>query len=94
VFVHLIDPDASPGDSLVAQQDVEPSSPTTTWAPGEEIEDPHKVPIPAGRPAGRYQLRVGMYPQGQSGSRLPVVDAGSTTAESDSVLIAEIEIQP
>ena len=90
VFVHLMGPDGR----LVAQQDVEPIRPTTAWAPGMEVVDPHQVTIPAGQPAGRYQLRTGMYPQGQPGSRLPVVDAGLTTAESDSVLIAEIEVQP
>lgn len=89
VFVHLIAPDGH----LVAQQDVEPIIPTTMWGPGREIVDPHQVTIPAGQPAGRYQLRTGMYPQGQPGFRLPVVDAGFTTAESDSVLIAEIEVQ-
>jgi serine/threonine protein kinase len=90
VFVHLMGPDGR----LVAQQDVEPIRPTTAWAPGMEVVDPHQVTIPARQPAGRYQLRTGMYPQGQPGSRLPVVDAGLTTAESDSVLIAEIEVQP
>nr|HID13679.1 Stk1 family PASTA domain-containing Ser/Thr kinase [Anaerolineae bacterium] len=90
VFVHLISPDGR----LVAQQDVEPIIPTTTWVPGVEIVDPHQVTIPADQPAGRYQLRTGMYPQGQPGFRLLVVDAGLTTAEADSILIAEIEIQP
>jgi hypothetical protein len=90
VFVHLIGPDGR----LAAQQDVEPISPTTTWVPDVEVVDPHQVPIPAGLPAGRYQLRTGMYPQGQPGYRLPVVDAGRTTVESNSVLILEIEIQP
>ncbi len=94
VFVHLIDPDADPEDSLVAQQDVEPVIPTARWAPGVEVVDPHQITIPAGLPAGWYQLRAGMYVPGQSGSRLPVVDAGLTTAESDSILIAEIKIQP
>jgi serine/threonine protein kinase len=89
VFVHLIGPDGR----LVAQQDAEPISPTTTWVPGAEVVDPHQVGIPAGQPTGRYQLRTGMYPQGQPGSRLPVVDAGLTTAESNSVLIVEIEIR-
>ena len=89
VFVHLIGPDGG----LVAQQDMEPVSPTSAWVPGVGVVDPHQVAIPAGEPAGRYQLRTGMYPQGRPGSRLPVVDPGLTTVESDSVLIAEIEVQ-
>jgi serine/threonine protein kinase len=89
VFVHLIGPDGR----LVAQQDAEPISPTTAWVPGVEVVDPHQVGIPAGLPAGRYQLRTGMYPQGQPGSRLPIVDAGLTEAEWNSILIVEIEIR-
>jgi serine/threonine-protein kinase len=90
VFVHLIGPDGQ----LVAQQDVAPAQSTTTWRSGTEIADPHEVKIPTGRPAGPYQLRTGMYPSGQAGSRLPVVDAGLTTAETNSILIANIEIAP
>jgi len=90
VFVHLIGPDGQ----LVAQQDVEPISPTTSWTPGEESADPHQVSIPSGQPAGLYQLRAGLYPQGQPGFRLPVVEEGFTTAESDSILIVEIEVKP
>jgi serine/threonine protein kinase len=90
VFVHLIGPDGG----LVAQQDLEPIPPTTAWVPGVEVVDPCQVVIPAAQSAGRYQLRTGMYPQGQSGGRLPVVDSGLTTVESDSILVAEIEIQP
>lgn len=90
VFVHVI----GPGGRLVAQQDEEPFTPTTQWAPGIEIVDPHMVDIPADLPPGWYQLRTGMYPQGQPYSRLPVVDQGLTTTESDSILIAEIEVRP
>jgi hypothetical protein len=89
VFVHLIDPDGR----LVAQHDREPSTPTTEWVPGVDVTDVYHVPIPDAQPAGRYQLRTGMYPQGQPGSRLPVVDMGLTTAELDSILVAEIEIR-
>jgi len=90
VFVHLIGPDGR----LVAQQDEEPISPTTAWVTGVEVASPHQVGVPADRPAGQYQLRTGMYPQSQPGSRLPVADAGLTTVELDSILIAEIEIRP
>jgi len=90
VFVHLVGPDGG----LVAQQDAEPVIPTTTWAPGVEIVDSHLVTIPAGQPAGQYQLRTGMYLQGQPNSRLSVVDAGLTTADAGSILITEVQIQP
>ncbi len=91
VFIHVIDSNGH----VVTQQDEEPMNPTTSWVPdGESIADPHQVEIPADQPPGVYQLRIGMYPQGQPGYRLPVVDEGSTTAESDSILITEIEIKP
>ncbi len=89
VFVHVMGSDGN----LVAQQDAEPISPTTEWMASVGVMTPHQVVIPADLPAGRYQLRVGMYPQGQPGARLPVVDAGLTTAELDSILIAEFEVQ-
>jgi beta-lactam-binding protein with PASTA domain len=91
VFVHLVDDPHAPA---LAQQDVEPFTPTTEWEPGIEVVDPHQVTIPANLPAGRYQLRVGMYPQGKPNYQLPVLDTGFTTVESGRILITEIEIQP
>lgn len=60
VFVHLI------GDGLepVVQGDAPPLGgdyPTTMWAPGDVIADPHPVVLPADLPPGRYRLLVGMY---------------------------------
>jgi len=89
VFVHLLGPDGQ----LAAQQDTEPVVPTTSWIPGVDFVDPHQVKTSDNLPQGQYQLRVGMYPQGQPGSRVEVVDSGETTAESNSILIAQIEIQ-
>ena len=94
VFVHLIDPEASPEGSLVAQQDIQPASPTTGWVPGRTVVDPHQVTTTSDLPAGRYELRTGMYPQGQPSSRLSIVDPGLAMAEAGSILIAEIEIRP
>jgi hypothetical protein len=89
VFTHFVNADGN----LVAQQDVEPRVPTTEWGPGV-LADSHQVVIPAGLTAGSYQLRTGMYRQGQPSVRLPVVDPGRTTVESDSILIAEVEVKP
>lgn len=88
VFVHLIGPDGN----LVAQDDRQPNLPTNEWFEGIQVVDPHQMTIPSEAPAGRYQIRTGMYPEGQPGSRLPVVDPGSTTQESNSILIAEIDV--
>jgi serine/threonine protein kinase len=88
VFVHVI----SAGGNLVAQQDVEPSVPTTDWGTSV-VEDLHRFNLPGSLPAGTYQLRTGLYRQGQPSVRLPVVDAGLTTVESDSILITEITVE-
>lgn len=90
IFVHLI----GPAGDLAAQQDTEPSPATTQWVPGVRVADQHQFTIPNGQIAGRYQVRVGMYPQGQPANRLTVVDPGSTTADMNSIFIAEIEIEP
>ncbi|MCX6031303.1 MAG: glycosyltransferase family 39 protein [Chloroflexi bacterium] len=60
VFVHLRPAD---GPNL-AQADGVPLGgdwPTSAWAPGQPIADPHTLAIPAGIPAGAYALWIGMY---------------------------------
>jgi serine/threonine-protein kinase len=90
VFVHVIAPDGS----LAAQDDRQPHLPTTQWTKDIEVVDPHQLTIPAGVSPGRYQLRTGMYPEGQPANRLVVVDPGSTTQDSNSILVTEIDVQP
>jgi len=68
VFVHIAPPDAPA--PLVAQHDGWPAGnarPTHIWVWGEIITDPHPLP---GLPAGRYQIRVGLY--SPDGERMPV----------------------
>lgn len=89
VFIHLMGPDGT----LVAQDDRQPHLPTTEWNRGIEIVDPHQLRIPQGAPTGDYQLRVGMYPDGQPGSRLPVVDPGRTEQSSNSILVVSFEVE-
>jgi len=60
VFVHLLGDDPEP----VAQGDGPPlmgDYPTSLWAAGEWIPDPHPVALPPGLPAGQYRILVGMY---------------------------------
>jgi len=60
VFVHLVGDVPEP----VAQGDGPPllgDYPTTMWAPGEIVADPHLVAFPADLPPGQYRLLVGMY---------------------------------
>lgn len=91
VFVHLIPQgEVAP----IAQDDSEPgngTNPTNTWEPGEIVIDPHQVKVPAGTPAGRYALRVGMY---TGEGRLPIFDTGQSRASDGSIFIANVEIIP
>jgi hypothetical protein len=60
VFVHLLDAE---GDR-VAQSDNQPAlwtRPTSSWAPGDHIEDRHALALPADLPPGVYALIVGVY---------------------------------
>jgi len=68
VFVHLVDENGS----LITQSDGEPanwSRPTTGWAAGEYITDPHQLTLPVDLPTGPLTLRVGLYDP-ESGQRL------------------------
>lgn len=89
-FVHLVnDPNGPP----LAQHDAEPTPPTISWTPGVQVVDTHRFMIPQGQPPGWYQLRVGLYPQGQPGYQLPVIDPGRTRVDSGRILVAEIEVR-
>ncbi len=60
VFTHLLDD----RQQVVAQRDAEPDGglrPTTSWQPGETVEDRYGLAIPAGLRSGSYTLEVGMY---------------------------------
>lgn len=90
VFVHLLPLDAS---RLISQQDIEPQNglrPTNTWSPGDIITDPHLVTVPEDTPAGRYQIRVGLY---DAAGRLQVSDAGEAQVSDDTIFVTEVIIQ-
>jgi hypothetical protein len=60
VFTHLLDAQ----QHVVAQRDSEPVEglqPTTTWQPGQLIEDHYGIAVPSDLAAGSYRLEVGMY---------------------------------
>jgi len=72
-FVHLLGPDGG----VIAQHDGDPGggfTPTSRWRSGELIADRHRVPTPAGLPAGEYGLKAGMY-QPEPLRNLPVEPA-------------------
>jgi len=58
----------------MAQHDGIPAQgarPTTSWLPGEVVADAHPIAVPAGLPAGRYEILVALY-LSPGGQRLPV----------------------
>jgi hypothetical protein len=84
VFVHIIDDSGK----LWAQDDSRPvqyAGNTNRWQPGQVTLDGHELRLPAGMPAGRYQVRVGLYRE-TDGRRLPVVDQEGA-ATDDQVLL-------
>ena len=90
VFTHILTED---GGTLIAQSDIEPVNglrPTTSWAAGETINDPHQVALPDDTPVGTYQIRVGLY---DAGGRLPVADAGETQVLDDTIFVTTIAVQ-
>jgi hypothetical protein len=89
VFVHLLRA-AGDGPEPVAQGDGPPLSgdyPTSMWAGGEDIVDPHSVSLPADLPPGAYRLLVGMY-ELETLQRLPRVDGkGDSIEVPESVVV-------
>ena len=66
-LLHLVDQD----ETVIAQSDGQPANwqrPSTTWAVGENIKDPHALWL-GDLPPGSYQLRGGLY-RPESGERL------------------------
>jgi len=89
VFIHLVDA----GERLVAQTDAPPldgAYPTSWWMPGEVVRDPHRLPLPADLPPGRYTLRVGLY-EPAVGARLVATDAEGNRFADDAIPVTALE---
>jgi len=68
VFVHLVD-DAG---RIVAEDNQRPQGgafPLPRWTPGDWVEDPHPLWLPADLPPGQYELRAGLYLPEERGRR-------------------------
>lgn len=90
VFAHLIGPEGS----LAAQQDDLPGDPlhrTYDWELGYFDWDEWPISLPADLPAGRYELRVGMY-DSETLMRLPATDPSGAPL-GDSILLTTIVIE-
>jgi hypothetical protein len=60
VFTHVLDEE----QHVVAQRDSEPVDrlqPTTSWQPGQVVEDHYGITLPADLVPGSYTLEIGMY---------------------------------
>jgi len=60
VFVHLVGPEGT----IVSQNDKYPYDglyPTYRWWPGQIVDDPYELSVPADAQPGDYQIAVGMY---------------------------------
>jgi hypothetical protein len=85
VFAHFVGPDGRP-HGQVDQFPGDGNAPTTSWAPGQVIEDALALPIAADAPLGTYRVAVGMY-HSATGTRLPVSTAsGRMLADNQFIL--------
>jgi 4-amino-4-deoxy-L-arabinose transferase-like glycosyltransferase len=84
VFTHLLDG----ASQVVAQRDAEPADnlrPTTSWKPGERIEDNYGITVPPNLPAGTYTLEIGMY----AGDKRSVF-----AGQGDHLVLGQVEVRP
>ncbi len=73
VFAHLVDAQGT----IVSQDDGPPGDPffpTTTWLPGQVVQDGRQLILPDGAPAGSHTVLVGLYHR-PTEARLSAVDA-------------------
>ncbi len=91
VFVHLL----SPEGRLIAQQDAEPSlglvMPTTTWQPGESLQDRHVLELPPDLASGEYRLQLGVY-NSRTLNRLPLLQNGVESLSDTVELVNRLTI--
>ena len=75
VFVHVVDG----AGAIWAQCDSMPmggEKPTSTWTPGEIIEDEYQMAIDVEGPREGYSVQLGLYDP-DTGGRLPLADGGT-----------------
>jgi 4-amino-4-deoxy-L-arabinose transferase-like glycosyltransferase len=79
-------------DQVVAQRDAEPGGgtrPTTTWTPGQPVEDGMGIIVRPGTPPGAYRLILAVY-RATDGVRLPVSDGGE---KGDHIVLGTVRVQ-
>lgn len=89
VFTHVIDQEGN----IWAQRDSDPAGgarPTSSWKPGEAIDDNYGLLVLPGTPPGQYQLEAGMYDPNSPAKRQPVTAGG----EGDRLLLGRVQVTP
>ncbi len=96
VFTHLIgETNPATHSPVWAQMDSEPvggSRPTTTWQPGETMDDHYGLLLPKAAPPGEYQIEIGMYDTATR-VRLPVYAADGARVPEDRVLLGAVRVK-
>jgi 4-amino-4-deoxy-L-arabinose transferase-like glycosyltransferase len=90
VFIHVYD-DAN---NLVAQYDRPAGGeahPSSSWKKGQVLRDTYPLMIPEAVPAGRYQVRIGMYTW-PSLTRLPI--SRDQSVVGDTVELFDLNVEP
>ncbi|NJN94594.1 MAG: glycoside hydrolase family 5 protein [Anaerolineales bacterium] len=88
IFIHLTDANGM----ILAQEDSSPTQgkfPTSRWSPGQLIEDEHHTLTTKNLPAGKYNLRIGLY-NSTTGERLLVQNENGSVPDS-SFLLAQLQ---
>jgi hypothetical protein len=92
VFLHLTDSQGlllrEPADSPPLEGDW----PTSAWLPGHQVADARLIALPPELPAGRYNLRVGLYDP-VTGVRLPAFRTDGSQWPEDAILIEGIFVR-
>jgi hypothetical protein len=82
------------GNRIWGQVDTQPangSRPTSSWRPGETIEDRYSLELDPAAPPGRYELEIGMY-DGSNGTRLVAADADGKPS-GDRIVLQKIDVR-
>ncbi len=95
LFIHVFDA----GGKLLTQIDVPPAGPevlTSGWQAGRYVQGSQPLALPAGLPAGRYWVALGLYDP-QTGLRLTLTAGaappGAPTDGPDALLLGPVEVQ-
>jgi hypothetical protein len=83
VFLHLLSSDGSvrvQEDTLLQQGE----RPTSTWRPGEMVEQECELVLPGGAPVGDCTIKAGLY-YWETGERLPVWDESGQRVAEDAI---------